>query len=1040
MHINHITIYWYNITYNILRSDHRLNKEEMKSKLSNLIQEYKQNKLDHKSEFTEETIRSYLNEFLSIFGWDTKKLSEVIQEKKLGSEEKSKLKEIDSTHNKPDYQLVNGKNIKTFLDAKDIKVDLIKDKEVAFQIRSYGWSAQIPCAFVSNFEQMGVYQCLFTPKKGQETNLATKFINIDDYIDEFEFLYEHFYKENIYNNKLQELYNLNTINPSDTLDSQFMKVINDFRIKLASNLIKKNTDLKSDSLKLNYYTQIIINRILFIRFSEAKGIEKKDLLISFKNQDFWEKFKSECITTFVEHYDGAMFTIDPGFENLNIDNDIFNEFIESLYYPSPYKFDVIPVSLIAEIYEYFLSKQITVKKDEVSLEWKKIYQKLQGAVSTDRNIVNYISQEILEVNNINSVDEILKLRILDPACGSGTFLVVVYEILEQKMIDLRKNNYVDSSYLHWFIENEDSYSLTIQAKREILKNCIYGIDIDPTAVEVSKMSLAMKMLEDVKLSILYETGVFGKEILKEFHDNIAHGNTLVDENFYDTDNNNEDEEVAPFDIDRFFENIIDEGGFTHILGNPPYVEPKYYTEIYPNTYKYIKKSSKIVKGKVDISLFFIEKSIKLLRENGKIGLITQKRFFKTEYGEKLRKLLGKNQLIYKLLDFKSNSLFKGVDTYITILFMQKINNSSVDYVYVLPNKINDLDKVLKDSSNLVELNIPSEYLVDNLWSHEIFGNLPLVDMAIDLGASRINDIEDISIETGIQVLWNKIYRLYDVIEISNSEIEGKNGFGNTVKIEKAAAKKLFLNEKLYCMKSIEDIDTWVIFPYEDDKVTPIPFTKFASDYPLAAKYLSDNKTLIMENVQTRENDVWHCYTRVQNHELYEKKKIFVPMTSKDVIGIFSGNNTIKTDNEIFADNANVYQMIINNGTDEIFKSMTCILNSTIFSMLAKLFANPQLNDNFKFSKQFLKLVPIPYKSLISNPEALGNLSTLYDEIYSLQISYKNAIPSKKETLAKKLYRKWDKLDDYVLELYQFEEEIKEHHLYTRGDRVNIINF
>ena len=174
-----------------------MNKDEVKKQLSELISRYNETlRVSDRNKITEETIRTWLNDFLSIFGWDVKNTNQVLQEKILSDESKKRLQAIKSPHNKPDYILVNGINIKSFLDAKSIDVDIFTDSDVAYQIRSYGWSAKCPCAFVSNFEQFVIYDTRFIPDLSQPANANTIQICIDNYIEQFDTLYEHLWHDN----------------------------------------------------------------------------------------------------------------------------------------------------------------------------------------------------------------------------------------------------------------------------------------------------------------------------------------------------------------------------------------------------------------------------------------------------------------------------------------------------------------------------------------------------------------------------------------------------------------------------------------------------------------------------------------------------------------------------------------------------------------------------------------------------------------------------------------------------------------------------
>ena len=172
-------------------------------------------------------------------------------------------------------------NIKTFLDAKSLDVNIFTSKETAFQIRSYGWSAQSPCAFVSNLEQLVIYDTRFIPSPDQKADIGTKQFSIDDYIENFDIIFKHLWHDNICSNKLEQLYKLKATEGNNQLDSNFMLMLSDFRLKLAKRLAELNPKIiKNDSL-LNYYVQVILDRIIFIRVCESKEIEQHEKLKNF---------------------------------------------------------------------------------------------------------------------------------------------------------------------------------------------------------------------------------------------------------------------------------------------------------------------------------------------------------------------------------------------------------------------------------------------------------------------------------------------------------------------------------------------------------------------------------------------------------------------------------------------------------------------------------------------------------------------------------------------------------------------------------------
>lgn len=240
-----------------------MNKENIKARLQILLERYNQTtRLEAKENVSEETIRTWLNEFLGLFGWDVKNTHEVIQERCLRGVAGERLREIQSPHRKPDYILINGTNIKSFLDAKAPTVDIINDPQVAYQIRSYGWSAQVPCAFVSNFDTFVIFDTRMSPTPDMPANYGAKCISIDEYLDNFDVLYDHLAHDLICNNYLYELYETTAIEGKSRVDDHFSAVLSNFRLRIANNVIR---------IHMTFYC--------CIRMSWHKEIKERDTIL-----------------------------------------------------------------------------------------------------------------------------------------------------------------------------------------------------------------------------------------------------------------------------------------------------------------------------------------------------------------------------------------------------------------------------------------------------------------------------------------------------------------------------------------------------------------------------------------------------------------------------------------------------------------------------------------------------------------------------------------------------------------------------------------
>ncbi|KAA6321368.1 Type IIS restriction enzyme Eco57I [termite gut metagenome] len=646
-----------------------MSSEQRKQRLTELIVEYNEFKGQGKLDLTsEETIRTWLNNFLAIFDWDVRDTSQILQEKVLSKIEKEKLKEIGSQNTRPDYTFKIAKQKLTFLDAKDITVKIINDADAAFQIKSYGWSILSPCAFISNFEEFAIYDCTYTPEHEQAPTLGRIYLTLDKYLDNFEILEAHLLKENIYKGKLNEIYSasssrVNRFVEKTTPDLKFAQQLSDFRLSLASDILRNNSEYIGDnSANLSYIVQIIINRVLFIRVCEARMIEEEGLLLSFREKGFWDEFKKSSYFDFFEHYDGALFDRINAVHEIKISNDIFDQLLQYLYYPSPYRFDVIPTKLLSDIYEIFLSKKLLINDDEVKEKIKSEYLKTRGAVSTPQYIVQEIIRRTIPKQYIlnEGIESIFNIKILDIACGSGVFAIEAYDYIEEIFRELFiATQHPD--FQKYFIITDSDIILNLLGKKAIMDNCIFGVDIDPEAVEVAKMSLSLKNIDASEyLEVYNEIGIFGSKILNGIGNNIRCGNSLVESDILEIFSEFEDNEEELLKTNIFdwrgehgFNEIFEKnGGFDFIIGNPPYVEVKNYNVDLPCMHQYIKENfSSSKNGKIDLAIPFIEKSISLLNKSGRLGFIVQKRFFKTEYGKKIREIITASNYLSSVIDF-----------------------------------------------------------------------------------------------------------------------------------------------------------------------------------------------------------------------------------------------------------------------------------------------------------------------------------------------------------------------------------------------------
>lgn len=977
--------------------------------LSQLVDRYcKAKKSGQLKDASEETMRTWINELLGVFDWNVQNTNQVLQERTLSKTQREKLRSIGSSYSRPDYTLVNGNVMLAFVDAKGLHVDIENDKNAAFQIRSYGWSIGASFSIITNFEQLAIYDCTVMPVFNDEADYARiYFIKYNHFVEHSEMLYRILERSNV----IEENYNVHR-NTCESLDNKFSKFLGNIRVKLADSVLKRNPGYELDVISL--YVQIIINRIIFIRVCESRGLEMDGLLNNFTENGFWEQFRECSYLNFYEHYDGPMFKRIQALQKLNIDNAVFDEFIRSLYYPSPYRFDVIPLKTISDIYDLFLGYELKIVDGVIVDDVKSEFRRSNGAVTTPERLVKKVIEMTFPSEYFDSltISDILNLKIIDIACGSGVFLIDAYDFLAHQIENkVSLGEKCDEN----FVILADKPILTIEGRKKIIDECLYGIDINTEAVEVARMALSLKVIDDYSPEYFEEVGLLGSQILKGVGSNIKCGNSLVD-----TDIQTyfpeicEDVDILKntnmFDWYAQFPCIFNKnGGFDFVIGNPPYVEVKNYNVQLPHMAAYIKKVYKSSKnGKIDLAIPFIEKGINLLNEHGRLGYIIQKRFFKSEYGKGIRNLLSSNKLINRVYDYNETDLFTDRITYVAILVCDR-NQSNNEFV------------IYQNSKHTEPVSIPAIALSEAPW---VFENANLNTLRLKL-QKKLGVLKDIcNVKVGVQSLWNNAYQI-KVDRVSGGILYGHTAIDENVIVEMGACRALLCNEKFFPLTKRE-YTTFVIFPYKVSKtgdVLEITMSEFMKLYPKAGAYLMKHRDEILSNVETLpvknsrydKSEHWHLFTRANNHSaVYEK--ICVPMTAQ------YPQASVVMDKNIYCDNANMFFIQIPEATRASLYALAAIINSTIFSTLARSIANPQQGGYYKFNKQFLDPVPVPVQAFLNCSEDIGLIARIAERIEAVNMRIEGNRGVGVSGLKTSLKMLWGQLDDICNRLYGIDEE------------------
>jgi len=678
-----------------------------------LVDRFENNLASYKSGHYNETQvrREFVDPFFKALGWD------VDNEQGFAEAYKDVIHEdavkVGTTTKAPDYSFRIGGQRKFFLETKKPSVDIKDDIHPAFQLRRYAWTMKLPLSVLTDFEEFAVYDCNVKPDKTDKASNARIFyLNYKDYLTRWDEIAGIFSKNAVLKGSFDKYAaDKKSKRGTSAVDVVFLEEIAGWREILARNIALRNPDLSTKDL--NYAVQAIVNRIVFLRICEDRGIERYMRLQDLLNGERVYPRLCELFRRADERYNSGIFHFEkePGRESpdtltlsLNIDDKPLKEIFKRLYYPdSPYEFSVLPAEILGQVYEQFLGKVIRLTEGHRAIiEDKPDVKKAGGVKYTPVYIVeNIVGSTLGKILKGKTPLEVVLITVLDPACGSGSFLIVAYQYLldwhrdwyVQNLVPLLQSGLKPSSpeirrllpgvetgkkgrtkepELPVYQGRGGEWKLTTAERKRILLNNIYGVDIDRQAVEVTKLSLLLKVLEgENEETISKQLKLFQERALPDLSNNIKCGNSLIGWDILEDNPNlgqEEIERINPFDWEREFSEVFSRGGFDVVIGNPPYVRvnrlsaEKFY---YKNTFK-------SASGSYDIYVVFMEKALDLIRSGGEVGLITPNKYFVSDYGSNIRNLILNHADLHEIADMgKCKSVFQGALISTAISFFKK---------------------------------------------------------------------------------------------------------------------------------------------------------------------------------------------------------------------------------------------------------------------------------------------------------------------------------------------------------------------------------
>ena len=521
-----------------------MSKEEAKEKISKLVKEFSEYPKSTLDEMKEEQIKwLFLEPLLEALGWDKADIE----------------KEAQVLKGRADYILKDKNKEVLVVEAKKTSVSL--NEEEGRQAVSYGYHRKIKFSVLTNFKYIRVYHCL-SNIRNIDRNLLF-WLDLNDFETKFDKLWL-LSKESVQSGELEKLISSKDKKDAIPIDERILEDLLSIRRWLSVELKSKRKELTDESL--DEVVQIMIDRLIFMRSVEDRGLEGDGFLLKIVedvqkglsgDKTLWALLKDQ-FTRFDNTYNSKLFAKGILEEYGVFSEDVLKKVIKTLYFglehnQEKYMFDKIPGDLFGNIYEQYLGTILAgtekrVKLDSTSGKRKKMVIFYTPSYITDYIIKNTVGEYLKD----KTIDEILEVNIVDPACGSGSFLIRAFKEVCNKVEELLKQEKFSEK---WTLFKDYKGRLSFGQKSDILRRCIYGVDLDEKAVELAQLNLLLRVFdgEDRDLRV---------RKLPNLYENIKNGNSLID-----------DMKVSDkaFKWELEFKEVFDNGGFDIVVGNPPYV-------------------------------------------------------------------------------------------------------------------------------------------------------------------------------------------------------------------------------------------------------------------------------------------------------------------------------------------------------------------------------------------------------------------------------------------------------------------------------------
>jgi len=861
--------------------------EGFQQEVARLVDIFHKNSTHYKDQgYDESSLRNdFLNPFWRALGWDIENRAALPQP--LRDVQIETRVDIAGRQKRADY-IFRTDGIDRFVSEAKRPTDELTKKS-AYQAQRYAFNLKLLISTLTNFEMLQVFVVGGRPEQDFPWDVCRQW-HYTEYISKAEEIWNLFAFKNVAANSLDRFVAsfpkkavkgkarqgwLIALERVRTVDAEFLAYIEQQRVSLATDLVTENKKYKWTSSLLNECTQRILDRILFVRICEDRDIDTgRSLELILQEWEDMSTGRPPLYKLLVAHFraldesfNGALFRKGHESEKVGVSDEYLVDIIRDLSSEdSPYLFSTLPVEILGQVYERFIGKAVRLTKGRnVRVVLKPEARKAGGVYYTPRWVVDYIVEKTVgTLLQDKTPKEVPKLKFVDPACGSGSFLLRVFERTCEHYLRWFHQHPEQQKKENCYKDDQGSLHLTTHLKREIMLQNVFGVDLDSSAVEVTMLSLYLKILEGETRSTLgRQQTLFPKEtFLPNLSENIKCGNSLIATDYYKDKQLSfgEDPDARPinaFDWDKEFQWVSQAEKFSAVVGNPPWgadytdEEREYLADRY----------SRSVARMIDSYIYFIDQATRLLNKNAPLGFIIPSTMLNQVDAKPIREIL----------------LERGLSILVSLgqdIFGPKPLNTSTIFVSV-PRKAQD-DIQMRDVSTLSLLERQEK--LSQLHSFRWDEWKSFVKQDPDFTFFVVNDKRPVALLTKLrqnhpllsESVNGEIQRGVspDVVEmhVLSKQQQGKE------KLEKDILRRSLSGSQIKRYKPWKS-DQYIIYATRETDLR---------DFPRAAKYIKRSRSLNTCKEAKQGKHPWWALHRPREPQIFASPK-FIGLTTKKTI-------------------------------------------------------------------------------------------------------------------------------------------------------------